>query len=551
MRSSFRTIRNLSLLLLVLILLISGIFSYSSSIRIIQLATLTLEKKQPLYEKLGSIKLDFIDAEEGFFTFLRSGEGSLELVSVHLDHILRKSQEINTLVDQRHKPYINKFITSVRRFKTTLHLYDKEFKIDPAASSINDIEDTVILVVDESRKALEVMIRDIEYSIKSAQLNMSIEAKKNISRVILVTALGVMAGLLISILMSFGLRRLIVNLVKGTKKIAEGDLHFRFKITSRDEIGQLSIALNRMAEELNFSMQKEKMLRMVVEAAVEREKDKAEDLSREVVQRKRTEEELKTALSQVKVAHEQLIQLEKLEAVGRIASGVAHEVKNPLGVILQSVNFLESKLPFDQKDTAEVFQLVKHNIQRADKIIRGLVDYSRASELSLQPEEINPILESSYTLVKHMIRLESIEIVREETSGLPLVLVDRGKIEQVFVNIFLNAIQSMMPRGGKLTIHSSLAIFDKPGNGVGRRNADRFKLDEKVVLVEIEDTGTGIPPEQISKVFDPFFTTKEPGSGTGLGLSVTKNIIDLHKAVINIESQVGKGTKVKVLLKTI
>ena len=256
--------------------------------------------------------------------------------------------------------------------------------------------------------------------------------------------------------------------------------------------------------------------------------------------------ELKTSHSRLKETQNQLIQSEKLSAVGRLASGVAHEVKNPLATIMQSAEYLTNKVPPEHK---EIIQMIIANIKRADTIIRTLVDFSRTSELKVIPEDINFILESSLVLIQHRIRQESIKIVKEFKEGLPKVLVDKNKIEQVFVNILINAIQAM-PNGGNIFIRTYTAGFEKPKRGAGRRIEDFFKLREKAVTVEVEDTGEGIKEENLDKIFEPFFTTKEPGVGTGLGLAVTNNIIAMHKGLIEIKSKVGEGTKVIVSLKT-
>jgi two-component system NtrC family sensor kinase len=189
------------------------------------------------------------------------------------------------------------------------------------------------------------------------------------------------------------------------------------------------------------------------------------------------------------------------------------------------------------------------NIKRADIIVRTLVDFSRMSELKLIPEDINIVLESSLILVQHRIRQENIKIIKEFKEDLPKVLVDKNKIEQVFVNLLLNAIQAM-PKGGNIFIRTHTAEFEKPKEGIGRRTKDFFKLKEKVVMIEIEDMGEGIKEENLDKIFEPFFTTKEPGAGTGLGLAVTGNIIAMHKALIEIKSKAGEGTRAIVILKT-
>ncbi len=121
-------------------------------------------------------------------------------------------------------------------------------------------------------------------------------------------------------------------------------------------------------------------------------------------------------------------------------------------------------------------------------------------------------------------------------------------MEQVFVNIFLNAIQAM-PEGGTLTIITYAKQLTEVGHNVGSRKADDFSIGETVVMAEVEDTGTGIPKNQLSEVFDPFFTTKSTGKGTGLGLTVTKKIIDLHRGMINIGNRKEGGTRVTTMLK--
>ncbi|OGW75570.1 MAG: hypothetical protein A2Z72_01475 [Omnitrophica bacterium RBG_13_46_9] len=270
---------------------------------------------------------------------------------------------------------------------------------------------------------------------------------------------------------------------------------------------------------------------------------------RDITEGKKAEEELKKAYLKLQQAQDQLVQAEKLNAVGQLASGVAHEVKNPLGIILQGVNYLEASAVITaEKNTSEILQIMKNSIKRADTIIRALVDFSKASILDIKPEDINSALDSSLELIQHEFRLDNINVIKKMEKRLPKVLADRVKIEQVFINIYLNAIQAM-PHGGTLFIHSYLMQLNKPGNGVGGRDEDRFKLKEEAVIVEIEDTGVGIPKENLKKVFDPFFTTKGPRDGAGLGLSVTRNIIEMHQGLIRIESEEGKGTKITITLK--
>jgi signal transduction histidine kinase len=281
-----------------------------------------------------------------------------------------------------------------------------------------------------------------------------------------------------------------------------------------------------------------------------RVKERTKDLTQAQEATLNIMEDLQEAYERLKKSQIQLIQAEKMEAIGRMASGVAHEVKNPLGIIVQGINYLEEELLPTQKNELEILQMLKNNIKRADDIVCALVDFSRATKLNIRPEDINSILENSIMLVQHRARLENIKIIRDLKDDLPKVLADRGKIEQVFINIFLNAIQAM-PNGGKLFIRTYQKQLNEIKFRVGRRkiDGDYFEPGETAVVVEIEDTGVGISKENLAKVFDPFFTTKLHKEGTGLGLSVTKNIIDMHRGLIEIESEKGKGTKVILDLK--
>lgn len=241
-------------------------------------------------------------------------------------------------------------------------------------------------------------------------------------------------------------------------------------------------------------------------------------------------EELRIAYDELKEMQDKLTQLEKLKAIGQLASGVAHDMRNPLGIIMQGISYLEQIIPPSEKEQLETLSMIKDSAQRADGIVVSLLDFSRATKLELHPEDIGSILESCLNLVKS--ELKHIAVAREIQKGLPKVSADKNKLMQVFINLFINAAHAM-PGKGDLVIRCFLK--DEAG--------------EKSVVVEVEDTGAGIPEEDLKRVFDPFFTTKSSGKGTGLGLSVSQNIINLHKGSIGIESRVGKGTKVIVALK--
>ncbi|MFC1631505.1 ATP-binding protein [Candidatus Omnitrophota bacterium] len=344
----------------------------------------------------------------------------------------------------------------------------------------------------------------------------------------------------------------ITKLKQAIVAFGEGKLDTPIEVKTGDEIEELAVAFQEMARKIQ-----EKQKELVQAQTVLQ--DWSQGLERTIAERTKEVtnsqeatlnimEDLQEAYNQLKLAQSQLVQAGKLEVVGRLASGIAHEVKNPLGIVLQGINFLEGKLTKKQKKNTEILGLMKSNLKRADNIVRALLDFSRAQNLELKPQGINAIIRSSLGLLKHGFKLEDIEVVEEVEANLPAVLLDAARMEQVFVNIFLNAIQAM-PKGGQITIRARQGRLVSVKNGVGRRSSDAFTLREQAVIIEVEDTGIGIAPKHLQNVFDPFFTTKAPGRGTGLGLAVTKNIIDLHHGLIEMESQEGQGTKVIIILK--
>lgn len=269
----------------------------------------------------------------------------------------------------------------------------------------------------------------------------------------------------------------------------------------------------------------------------------------DVTQRKKAEEELRDAYLKMKEMQDQLIQAEKLNGVGQLASSVAHEVRNPLASILQGIEFLKAR-GFQDENVDLVIHTMRENVKRADKIVNDLLDFSRAAKLDLQPVDIVSVLDSSMDLVRSRFAFENIQVTKDIKPGLPQVLGDKNKLEQVFVNILLNAGQSM-PGGGRINIRAYNTRLEKIANGVGRRAQDHFQFGEQAVVVEIEDTGTGISEENLKRIFDPFFSTKGSTGGAGLGLSVTRNILHMHRGLIAAESTLGSGTKMTVTLKIV
>ncbi len=170
-------------------------------------------------------------------------------------------------------------------------------------------------------------------------------------------------------------------------------------------------------------------------------------IATDITRRKKTEAALEESHARLKIAQAQLIQTERMSAMGKLAEGVAHEIKNPLTIILQGINYVENVLPVKTEDILNALHMIKKSVIRADDIIRSLLAFSKNQELTLRPEDVNSILENSFALLKHKLQLAHIKIIKETEKDLPEVLGDKGRLERVFVNLLLNSTQTM-PEGG-------------------------------------------------------------------------------------------------------
>jgi len=280
-------------------------------------------------------------------------------------------------------------------------------------------------------------------------------------------------------------------------------------------------------------------------------------ISRDITERKRAEEALKQAVEDLqksrealRSAHQQLMHAERLETVGRMAAGVAHEVQNPLQILLMSLDYLSQRLPDRDPLLDGVLNEMRNATNRADTIIRGLLDFSRPDDLELKAQDLNALVNNALALVKHPLSLHRIELQTRLAPELPPLALDGMKIEQVLVNLFTNAIHAM-PEGGALTVKTWAERLAETHRDLGSREAGHFYAGDTVVRVEIEDTGGGIPPEVLRKIFDPFFTTQATGQGTGLGLAIVKRIIDLHSGEIEIDNRPEGGVRCRLMFKAL
>jgi two-component system NtrC family sensor kinase len=317
---------------------------------------------------------------------------------------------------------------------------------------------------------------------------------------------AIIAFLVISVTISISINRYVTSpvreLVKGTKKIAEGDLDCSIPIKTEGELAQLASSFNQMTSDLKEADDK------LVEWG--------KTLEQKVQQR--TEELRKT--------ENQLIQSDKVASLGKLAAGVAHEINSPLtGILTYSSLLLQAKKDGDSEK--EDLEVILNETNRCKKIVKGLLDFARQTEPQKVLSDINEAIDKSIDLVSHQASLQNIKIEKKMEPDLSKAMIDVGQIQQVFINILLNAIEAM-PQGGTLTVSSV--------------------VEDEMAAVRFTDTGIGIPEENLPKILDPFFTTKEQGRGTGLGLSVSYGIIERHRGKLEVKSRVGKGTTFTVKL---
>ncbi|MDD5005499.1 MAG: ATP-binding protein [Candidatus Omnitrophica bacterium] len=251
-------------------------------------------------------------------------------------------------------------------------------------------------------------------------------------------------------------------------------------------------------------------------------------------------EESKAALAKLKFAEDVMFQAEKLAVVGQFATGIIHELKNPLGIILSGVEFLENGIS-DTEDTKHSLGKIKQSAMHANEIIKNILNFSRPLEQQLQIVDLNVVINDNIKLLKNVSLGHNIKIVREFSQEPVIVRINNGQFEELVFNVIRNASEAM-PNGGRILIRTYRTDYQQRGFKSGFRESSRFVFGEKIAVLEIQDEGVGISEENMTKIFDPFFTTKHRKENAGLGLSICQRIIEAHKGEIEVKSSVGKGT---------
>lgn len=291
----------------------------------------------------------------------------------------------------------------------------------------------------------------------------------------------------------------IAKLHEGTEIIGSGNLDYKVGTSAEDEIGQLSRAFDQMTEDLK--------------ARTEELKEHSENLEKMVEERTK----------QLRDAQEELVRQEKLAVLGQLAGGVGHELRNPLGAIKNAAYFLNMVLEEPEPEVKETLEILEREVSTSERIISNLLDFARPKPPTRRKVDVNDVVQGALSRVAVP---ENIEVVTQMEETLPQILADPDQLGQVFGNIILNAIQAM-PEGGQLLVKSEVPSPEQ-------------------LSVSFTDTGTGIPEENLSKIFEPLFTTK--AKGIGLGLAISKTLVEDHEGTIEVESTVGTGSTFTVKL---
>ena len=337
-----------------------------------------------------------------------------------------------------------------------------------------------VLVVAESMREMHSMIRKV-------QMHSTILA------IITIAFLSFVLGFLFLRVINLPIKKLTETM----KKAEEGDLSVRANVKSRDEIGSLAESLNMMIEKLNVARQE------------------GEQYHRELIQR-----------------------ADRMASIGELASGIAHEIRNPLAGIQGAIQILSDAFP-KTDSRREITDEIQKQISKMERLVKDLLNYARPVPTNYLPTDINRLVEKVLSFfVTQRGREEDILIEKRFSSSLPMTMIDPNSMEQAFLNIILNA-QKAMPKGGTLRVSTLLLNHEEDSKEDGHRR----------IQIVFEDTGIGIPEENLPKIFNPFFSTRS--DGTGLGLSITKNIVEQQGGKIEAESQVHAGTKFIITLPAI
>jgi two-component system NtrC family sensor kinase len=300
-------------------------------------------------------------------------------------------------------------------------------------------------------------------------------------------------------------------LKQGTKHLAQGNLGYQIEVRSQDEVGALADSFNGMSLQLRAANAEIVEWATTLESRVD---EKTKELQR---------------------AHDHMLHVEKMASLGKMAAVVAHEVNNPLSGILTYAKLLRKWVGTGQtsgekrEEAMQCLELIAAESRRCGDLIKNLLTLSRTAPMNVQTTDLHSVIERSLLLVRHQLELGGIEFQRQLASDLPPLSCDPAQIEQVLLVLIMNA-KDAMPKGGNLWIET------------------RLTPDDAAIEIRVRDDGAGIAPDILPHIFEPFLTTKETGRGVGLGLAISRGIVERHNGRIDVASELGHGTTFTITL---
>jgi two-component system NtrC family sensor kinase len=433
------------------------------------------EAKVQFLEKLTEYAFEVQQArrfEKNFFLYGTNLQDALENVQAAGNHLARNADDVKRVAGERAYRAMEESLAAYQKTLEDLLQMSGGSKPEPGPAAQN--------VELQLRRYGANVIADTESLIERERISLNEMLRSSFLALIGFFTLMFVAMALVAVLLIRAVLAPLRRFERYTDRIAAGDYSLIVPARKyRDEFSQLALAINNMLRELELRQQ-------------------------------------------------QLIQSAKMAAVGSLTSGIAHELNNPLnniGLITDTLidNFAED----DDQQKLSLLGQIDAQVQRASSTVRNLLDFTRKDKPVFATLSIPEVISDTARLLGNEMKLAGVEIDVHMNNELPAVTGNPRNIQQVFLNLMLNAIQAM-PEGGQLTV--------------------RGTVTQGFLRVDIRDTGTGIAEENLAKVFDPFFTTKEPGMGTGLGLAVSYGIVEAHRGKITVESKVGKGTTFSVYL---
>ena len=303
----------------------------------------------------------------------------------------------------------------------------------------------------------------------------------------------------------------IKALKDGTEHLSQGELGYQIEVRSQDEVGDLANSFNGMSLQLRAANEE------IVTWAKTLE-DRVEEKTREL-----------------KRAHDHVLHVEKMASIGKMAAVVAHEVNNPLSGILTYAKLIRKWVGSGQaehekrEEAMQCLELIAAESRRCGELVKNLLTLSRTAPMNVQSTDLHAVIDRCLLLVRHQLELAGIQLQLKLAEDLPRVSCDPAQMEQVFLALIMNAIDAM-PRGGNLWLET------------------RLSKDGTEIEIQVRDDGVGISPDVLPQIFEPFLTTKESGHGVGLGLAISRGIVERHNGHIEVESELGRGTTFTVTL---